>query len=66
MKDGIIHINSGEQYGTATQIPTEEAAYAAMKITGYFNGEKLQKYEIVKTYGITKKNVAEFAKGCSY
>ena len=25
MKDGILHINSGQQYGTATQIPTEEA-----------------------------------------
>jgi ABC-type sugar transport system substrate-binding protein len=66
MKDGVIHINSGEQYGTATQIPTDEADYAAKKIIGYFNGEKLQKNEIVKTYGITKKNVAEFAKGCSY
>ena len=31
MKDGIIHIRSGEQYGTATQIPTEEATYAAKK-----------------------------------
>jgi ABC-type sugar transport system substrate-binding protein len=66
MKDGVIHINSGEQYGTATQIPTEEAEFAAKKIVGYFNGEKLQKNEIVTTYGITKKNVAEFAKGCSY
>jgi ribose transport system substrate-binding protein len=66
MKDGIVHINSGEQYATATQIPTEEAEVAAKKIVGYFNGEKLQKYEIVKSYGITKQNVAEFAKGCSY
>ena len=66
MKDGIVHINSGEQYATATQIPTEEAEFAAKKIVGYFNGEKLQKYEIVKTYGITKANVAEFTKGCSY
>jgi ABC-type sugar transport system substrate-binding protein len=66
MKDGIIHINSGEQYGTATQIPTEEAEFAAKKVAAYFNGEKLQKNEIVKTYGITKKNVEQFAAGCSY
>ena len=66
MKDGIVHINSGEQYATATQIPTEEAELAAKKVVAYFNGEKLQKYEIVKTYGITKQNVGEFAKGCSY
>jgi ribose transport system substrate-binding protein len=66
MKDGILHIRSGEQYGTATQIPTEEAEVAAKKIAGYFNGEKLQKNEIIKTFGITKKNVEEFAKGCSY
>jgi ribose transport system substrate-binding protein len=66
MKDGIVHINSGEQYATATQIPTEEAELAAKRVVAYFNGEKLQKYEIVKTYGITKQNVGEFAKGCSY
>ena len=38
MKDGIIHIRSGEQYGTATQIPTEEATFAAKKVIAYFNG----------------------------
>jgi ribose transport system substrate-binding protein len=66
MKDGIIHIRSGEQYGTATQIPTEEAEFAAKRVAAHFNGEKLNKNEIIKTYGITKKNVEEFAKGCSY
>src|SRR5262249_60642631 len=25
MKDGMVHIKSGQQYATATQIPTEEA-----------------------------------------
>ena len=43
MKDGIVHIKSGEQFGTATQIPTEEAEFAAKKIGGYFNGEALKK-----------------------
>jgi ribose transport system substrate-binding protein len=66
MKDGIIHIRSGEQYGTATQIPTEEATFAAKRVTAYFNGDALKKYEIIPVYGITKDNVDQFAAGCSY
>jgi ribose transport system substrate-binding protein len=66
MKDGIVHIKSGEQYGTATQIPTEEAETAAKKVATYFNGQSLEKYEIIPVYGITKDNVDQFAAGCSY
>jgi ribose transport system substrate-binding protein len=66
MKDGIIHIRSGQQYATATQIPTEEAEVAAKKVTAYFNGEKLKKYELVPVFGVTKENVDKFAAGCSY
>jgi ABC-type sugar transport system substrate-binding protein len=66
MKDGIVHIKSGEQYGTATQIPTEEAETAAKKVATYFSGQSLRKYEIIPVYGITKDNVEQFAAGCSY
>ncbi len=66
MKDGIVHIKSGEQYGTATQIPTEEAETAAKKVVAYFNGQSLGKYESIPVYGITKDNVDQFAAGCSY
>lgn len=66
MKDGIVHIRSGEQYGTATQIPTEEAETAVKKVAMYFNGQSLGKYEIIPVYGITKDNVDQFATGCSY
>ena len=66
MKDGIIHIKSGEQYSTATQIPTEEAEFAAKRVGAYFSGETLKKYEIVPVYGVTKENVDQFAAGCSY
>lgn len=66
MKDGIVHIRSGEQYGTATQIPTEEAETAAKKVAAYFDGQPLKKYEIIPVYGITKENVDQFAMGCSY
>jgi ABC-type sugar transport system substrate-binding protein len=65
-KGGIVHIRSGEQYGTATQIPTEEAEYAAKEVTAYFNGGQLKKYDIIPVYGITKDNVDKFAAGCSY
>ena len=66
MKDGVLHIKSGEQYSTATQIPTEEAQAAATKITAYFNGTALQKYETIPVYGVTKSDVDQFAAGCSY
>jgi ribose transport system substrate-binding protein len=66
MKDGMVHIKSGQQYATGTQIPTEEAEVAAKKIAGYFNGQKLQKYELVPVHGITKDNLAQFEAGCSY
>ena len=66
MKDGVIHIRSGQQYGTATQIPTEEAEYAAKKAIAHFNGTPLKPYDIIPVYGITKENVDKFAAGCSY
>ena len=66
MKDGVLHIKSGQQFATATQIPTEEAETAAKKIAGHFNGEKLKKYEMVAVHGISKDNVEQFAAGCSY
>lgn len=66
MQDGIVHIRSGQQFGTATQIPTEEGEFAAKKIAAYFDGAPLKKYELVPVYGITKKNVDRFAAGCSY
>jgi ribose transport system substrate-binding protein len=66
MKDGVLHIKSGEQYSTATQIPTEEAQAAVTKITAYFNGTPLQKYETIPVYGVTKSDIDQFAAGCSY
>jgi ribose transport system substrate-binding protein len=66
MKDGIIHIKSGQQFGTATQIPTEEAEFASKRLAAHFNGENLKKYELVPVFGITKDNVEQYAKGCSY
>jgi ribose transport system substrate-binding protein len=66
MKDGVLNIRSGRQYGTATQIPTEEAEVAAKKVAAFFNGEKMKKYELVPVFGITKENVEKFAAGCSY
>ncbi len=66
MKDGIIHIKAGQQYSTGTQIPTHEATIAAKKIADYFDGKKMKKYEYVKSYAITRKNVGSYAAACSY
>jgi ribose transport system substrate-binding protein len=66
MKDGMINIKAGKQFATATQIPTEEAEIAAKKIAGYFNGEKMKKYELVPVHGISKENLEQFTAGCSY
>ena len=55
MKDGMIHIKSGQQFGTATQIPTEEAEITAKKVAAFFNGEKMKKYEIVDSTGSPRR-----------
>jgi ABC-type sugar transport system substrate-binding protein len=66
MKDGIINIKAGQQFSTATQIPTVEAQTTAKKIADYFNGVKLKKYEYIKSDAITHENVEKFAAACSY
>jgi ribose transport system substrate-binding protein len=66
MKDGVLNIRSGKQFATATQIPTEEADVAAKKIAAFFNGQNMQKYELVPVHGITRENIDKFATGCSY
>ena len=66
MKDGIIHVKAGQQYSTGTQIPTHEATIAAKKIADYFDGKKMKKYEYVRSYAITRKNVGSYAAACSY
>ena len=66
MKDGIVHIKSGTQYATNTQIPVEEAKAALEHVADFFNGKQLKKQEIVESYAITQTNVDKFAQACSY
>lgn len=66
MKEGMINIRADRQFGTATQIPTQNAEATARKIAGYFDGKQLKKYEFLKSYGITKENVAKFEKACTF
>jgi ribose transport system substrate-binding protein len=66
MKDGVVHIKSGEQFSTATQIPTEEAEAAARKTADYFNGEPIKKAEIIRSYAVTTETLPRFEAGCSY
>jgi ribose transport system substrate-binding protein len=66
MAEGIAHIRDGSQFATNTQIPTEEAKFAAQRVADLFNGQTLKKDELVPAHAITKANVDEFAQGCSY
>ena len=66
MKDGIVHIKDGQQYGTGTQLPTLEAETAVKLVAKYFDGGTLQKYEYIKAHQITGDNAEEFAVACSY
>jgi len=66
MKDGVVHIKDGSQYGTNTQIPTEEAQVAAAKVADFFNGKTLLKAEYVPSQAITRQNLEQFAQACSY
>jgi len=62
----VVHIKDGSQYGTNTQIPTEEAQVAAAKVADFFNGKTLLKAEYVPSQAITRQNLEQFAQACSY
>lgn len=66
MEEGIRNIRAGKQYSTNTQLPTENGKAAAEHIIGYFNGEKLEKREILKAEVITQTNVNRYADACTY
>jgi ribose transport system substrate-binding protein len=66
MEEGIRNIRAGKQYSTNTQLPTENGKAAAEHIARYFNGEKLEKHEILKADVITQSNVNRYAESCTY
>lgn len=63
---GIKSIQAGIQYGTATQAAVPEALFAADVVKKWAAGETLPKEMKHPEDRVTKDNVAEFAKACSW
>lgn len=66
LKEGIANIRAGRQFSTNTQIPAEEAQFAAQKLVDFFGGKALRKNEYVPIAAITRANVDQYAAACSY
>jgi ribose transport system substrate-binding protein len=66
LKQGIAGIKAGDQYSTATQIPTRTGNRAAELINDHFNGKTLQKKEILPVETVTKANVGKWEDACTY
>ena len=66
MKPGIDYIKAGKMYSTATQMPTRTGTESAKAVAAYFNGKKLPKNQILSMQLITRENVAEFEKPCTF
>ncbi len=63
---GINSIKSGVEYGTGTQAPQVEAALAVKVAAQILTGGKPPKVSYVKEARITKANVAQFSKVCTF
>jgi ABC-type sugar transport system substrate-binding protein len=66
MSEGIQHIHDGTQFATNTQIPTVEGKFAAEQVIAYFNGQKMDKIQLVLVEAVTSENVGKYADACSY
>jgi len=63
---GIKAIKAGQEYGTGTQAPQVEAALAVKVAAAILNGTKPPKVSYVQEQRITKANVAQFTRVCTY
>jgi ABC-type sugar transport system substrate-binding protein len=63
---GINAIKAGTEYGTGTQAPQVEAALAVKVATQILTGGKPAKVSYVKEQRITKANVAQLSKICTF
>jgi ABC-type sugar transport system substrate-binding protein len=66
MKFGVDHITAGEQYSTATQMPTRTAKAAVGVIVDYFNGKPVKHDHFLQVEAITKANLAQYAEACTF
>ena len=63
-KIGIDAIKAGTQYGTATQAPGTEGAWAAGYVAKFLDGEDIPKRVLNNEDRVTKENVAQFEEEC--
>lgn len=64
-KVGIDNIQSGKQFGTATQAPDAEGQFVVQWALKFLQGDKIPKTNLNKEYRVTDKNVAQYAAACS-
>jgi ABC-type sugar transport system substrate-binding protein len=63
---GIKAIQSGSEYGSATQAPLTEATTTANTAIKVLGGKKVPSIVQVKEFRITKANVAKYSKLCTF
>ena len=63
---GLAQIKAGEQYGTGTEGPADEANAAADAIIKLLKGEDQEKTQITKESTVTAENLDTVGKACDY
>lgn len=66
MKFGIDHIRAGEQYSTATQMPTRTGKAVVDVIVDHFNGKPVKHDNFLPVTAITAANVDQYAEACTF
>jgi ribose transport system substrate-binding protein len=66
LKEGLESIKADKMHSTISQIPTEVGGRAADVINDYFAGTKLPKNVLLPPVTITKANVGQWEKPCTY
>jgi len=64
--DGLKAIEAGDQYSTATQVPTAAGEHAAQIVADHLAGKKVAAIDNLTAEPITKANVEEWRKACTY
>lgn len=66
MKFGIDHIRSGEQYSTATQMPTRTGKAAVATVVDFLDKKPVKKNNFLEAVAITKANLDTYAEPCTF
>lgn len=66
MKFGVDDIRAGEQYSTATQLPTRTGKVSIEVIADLLNGKPVEKQNFLPVEAITAVNVDKYAQACTF